>query len=279
MTEAVFVEASCDICGGSETIELMRLQTGAYHQCKRCGLVYVHPMPINYEEQNDHAYANTLERYVDKVRTKRKRYRRKLKRFSRYRQTGNFLEIGCNAGSFLDVAREVGWSVKGLDICVAAATYAREQLGLDVFTGTVEQAGYPDNFFDVIFTCSVLEHVRHPLSMLTECIRILRPGGIFYANTVNWDSYTRRLLGVHWKYLDVCAHIHLYTPANIRTLCHRAGFESAIIWSTGVRIKPNGITDFQTPWYWHLLKAPLSGLARIVNKGDHIEFMATKALR
>jgi 2-polyprenyl-3-methyl-5-hydroxy-6-metoxy-1,4-benzoquinol methylase len=234
-------------------------------------------MPGNYQQRNDQIYASALDGYVAKVRTKRKANRRKLKRFSRYKLTGNFLEIGCNAGALLDVAREMGWNAKGLDICVSPTTYAREKLGLDVFTGTVEQAEYPDNCFDVIFTCSVLEHIRHPFSTLTECVRILRPGGVFYASTVNWDSYTRLLLGPHWTYLNVAGHVHLYTPRNIRSLCQRAGFEGVRIWSKGVRAKPRGRPAFRTPWHWHLLQAPLRPLARIMNKGDHIEFIATKA--
>jgi SAM-dependent methyltransferase len=276
MVEVAFSDPCCDICGSSEFIELIRLQDGAYNECKTCGLIYANPIPDNYNQLNNQTYTGVVDDYIDNIRTKRKRYHGKLKRFSHYRLTGNFLEIGCNVGGLLKVACEMGWNVKGLDICAAATKYAREQLGLDVFTGTVEQAEYPENYFDVICTNAVLEHTRHPFSTLTECVRILRPGGIFYANTVNWDSYTRRLLGPDWKYLNMHGHIHLYTPENVNNLCQRVGFENVKIWSTGVRVKPRGNTDFQTPWHWHLLKGLLSCLTRITNKGDHIEFIATK---
>jgi 2-polyprenyl-3-methyl-5-hydroxy-6-metoxy-1,4-benzoquinol methylase len=234
-------------------------------------------MPKNYNQWNDQPYTDIMEKYVEKIKTKRNRNCRKLKRFSRYRLTGNFLEIGCSAGALLNVAREIGRTIKGVDISTAPTNHAREQIGLDVFTGTVEQAKCPENYFDVIFTNAVLEHVRHPFSTLRECLRILRPGGIFYANTVNWDSYTRRLLGLNWKYLNVRGHIHLYTSQNVRNLCQRAGFERVKTWSTGVRIKLSDNTNFQSSWHWYLLKGVLSGMARVTNKGDYIEFIATKA--
>lgn len=162
MAKVAFSDQCCDICGSSEFIELIRLQDGAYNKCKTCGIIYANLIPDNYNQLNNQEYADKLDDYVDYIRTKRKHYYRKVKRFSRYRLTGNFLEIGCNVGGLLKVAYEMGWNVKGLDICAAATKYAREQLGLDVFTGTVEQAEYPDNYFDVICANAVVEHVRHP---------------------------------------------------------------------------------------------------------------------
>ncbi len=91
------------------------------------------------------------------------------------------------------------------------ARLRERELGLDVFTGTVDAAAFPADSFDVIFTNAVMEHLCDPLSVLRECRRILRPGGVFYADTVNWDSYTRRLLGAA---LEVpfssgpCASVH-----------------------------------------------------------------------
>jgi len=172
----------------------------------------------------------------------------------------------------------MGWSVKGVDLSRAANSFAREKLGLDVFTGTVEEAGFPDDYFDVVFTEATIEHVRHPLSTLKECRCILRPGGVFYADTVNWDSYTRRLLGSHWKYLGPAGHVHLYTPRNVVSLGHHAGLEHVWTWTTGVRVKPRQPTTFEPPWYWHLFKGPLSFLTRLTKKGDHIEFLARKPL-
>ena len=278
MQETEYIHVKCDLCGSSETNLLMEVPGGAYHECRTCGLIYVNSVPVNYEQLNEQQFTDALSGYAEKIRTNRKRNRGKLKKFFQYRQTGNFLEIGCNAGSLLDVAREMGWNTRGVDLCETAADHACKKLGLDVFTGTVLEARYPDNYFDVIFTVSVLEHLRHPLSTLTECLRILRPGGVFYGETVNWDSYTRRLLKSHWKYLNASGHFHLYTPTNIRALCSRVGFEQVKIWSTGVRVRPKQ-EDFHSPWFWQFLKIPLSVLVRFTNKGDHIKFIARKADR
>ncbi|MFB0552250.1 MAG: class I SAM-dependent methyltransferase [Phycisphaerae bacterium] len=271
-----FKDTNCDICGSWNSKELLKLKGSAYHECTTCGLIFARPIPDNLDDINEENYSAKIEAYVSKIEGKRKQYRRKLKQFSRFKKTGNFLEIGCNAGAFLKVARDIGWNVKGVDISLTASSFARENLGLDVFTGTVETAGFPSNYFDVIFTNATLEHIRNLLSTLKECHRILRPGGVFYADTVNWDSYTRQLLGSDWKYLNPIRHVHLYTPRNILSLCRYAGLKHIRTWTTGVRVKPHTPATFKTPWYCHLLKGPLSLLVRLTNKGDSIEFLARK---
>ncbi|MEN6334336.1 MAG: class I SAM-dependent methyltransferase [Phycisphaerales bacterium] len=270
------VDARCTACGSTAGVELIRLKDGAYRQCSVCGLIFTSAMPEDLKQFNEDVFTGRLEYYAAKIHTQDRHYRKKLRQFGRYRRTGNLLEIGCNAGAALDVARRMGWNVKGVELCASAGSFARERLGLDVFTGTVEAAAFPDDSFDVVFTNAVLEHLCDPLSVLRECRRILRPGGVFYANTVNWDSLTRRLLGPHWEYLEPRGHVHLYTPRNVRSLCDRADLKHVRTWSTGVRVHPRSANGFDGPWCWRLFKGPLMFVARWTNTGDHIEFLAMK---
>ncbi len=271
------VEVDCDVCGSNKSKQLMALLGSAYHQCTTCGLIYSKWIAANYDHVNETAFTQQLDKYAAKVDKKNRRYKKRLKRFDRYKTDGNFLEFGCNAGAMLVAARDAGWHVKGVDLSASASTYAREQLGLDVHTGTVESANYPDDFFDVIYNNATLEHVQHPLSTLKECARILKPGGVLYTNTVNWDSYTRKILGANWLLINPINHIHLFTPANVKTLCEYSGLKHLKTWTTGARVQANAAdSNFRTPWYLNLMKGPLSMMTRLTKKGDSIEFLATK---
>lgn len=273
-----FRESCCDVCGSGDAVELIRLRGSAYHQCQECGLIYANPMVSNLYEVAELRLSSRLQEYADKVVSRRARHRKMLKRLETYRQTGNFLEIGCNTGAALDAARRHGWITKGLDVSETATAYARDELGLDVFTGTVEEAGFPDAYFDVIYSHAVIEHVLHPLSLMQQCRRILRPGGVIYAVTVNWDSYTQQILGGGWRLLDPVHHVHLFTPQNVKALCERAGLEHVRTWTTGVRVRANGEGYARSvPWYLNLAKGPLSGLTRFTGKGDSIAFIARRA--
>jgi len=45
-----------------------------------------------------------------------------------------------------------------------------------------------DRVADICFSSNVLEHVRDPLAMLDEMIRVTRPGGLVYLAFTNWYS-------------------------------------------------------------------------------------------
>ena len=159
MTSVTFVDLPCDICGSRESTELMPMYGTAYHECEQCGMIYLRPMIENTDELNEVFYTKAIDKYVAKIVAKRKKNQRKLRQFSNFRKTGHFLEIGCNTGAVISVASTMGWDVRGVDLSETASKFAREQMKLDVYTGTVEEAGYPDDFFDVIYTNATLEHI------------------------------------------------------------------------------------------------------------------------
>lgn len=271
------VERACTICGSDNHRLLMRDGETAYRECAVCGAIFASPLPGRYEDVNEAAYAEALARYTAKIDARLAINMRTLRRFERYRQRGTFLEIGCNAGATLVAAEKLGWKASGVDISRAATTWAREHRGLDAFTGTVEQAAFPGDHFDVVYTNAVMEHVEHPLPTLSEALRILRPGGVFYAATVNWESYTRDYLGEGWSYLEPMHHVQLFTPANVRELARRTGFEVERIWTTGVRLadRKHG-RDTRASWPPAWSKGWLSLASRFTDRGDSIKFLLRK---
>ena len=273
------VETDCDVCGQAPSKSLLALHGSAYHECSNCGLIFAKYVLQNYVEANEAAFAKELMDYASKAQDPRRvrRLKKELTPYAQYRKTNNFLEVGCNAGAVLLTARELGWDVRGVDISAAATEYGRSTWGLPLHTGTLESACYEDDMFDVIFSNATLEHVEHPLSTLTEIARVLRPGGIFFCNTVNWDSYTRQILNENWFLIAPTHHIHLFTPKNVEMLCDKSGLKHMRTWTTGVRVQANAPdSKFVTPWYLNLMKGPLSMLTRLTKKGDSIYFTATK---
>jgi 2-polyprenyl-3-methyl-5-hydroxy-6-metoxy-1,4-benzoquinol methylase len=273
-------EVHCDVCGDVPSRELLKLHGSAYHECTSCLLIYAKWVSQDYVEDNEAAFASELQDYVSKASDQRrvKKLEKELGPYSHYRKTNQFLEVGCNAGSVLLTARNLGWDVRGVDISAAATEFGRTTWDLNLHTGTLESAGYDDDTFDVIFSNATLEHVELPLSTLREISRVLRPGGIFYCNTVNWNSYTRQILNENWFLIAPTHHIHLFTPENVLMLCEKSGLEHLKTWTTGVRLQANAPeSTFVTPWYLNLMKGPLSMLTRFTKKGDSIYFTATKA--
>jgi SAM-dependent methyltransferase/glycosyltransferase involved in cell wall biosynthesis len=150
------------------------------------------------------------------------RFRSLLASFEPYRRSGRILDVGCGAGHLLKVAMERGWSAYGTEIA-AGAFDQLARLGITAFRGELQSAGYPDGFFDVVFCSEVIEHLLDPVSLLDESARILRPGGLIYLTTPNFNSLSRRLLGLDWRVFGK-EHVCYFTPHALGRLASNAGF-------------------------------------------------------
>lgn len=273
------IEKNCEVCGPADSAVLLELNGSSYNQCSNCGLIFARWVIDDYEQANEEAFEAELQDYAGKASNPKRvrKLKKELAGYESYRQTGNFLELGCNAGAVLLRARELGWLTYGVDISKAATEYGRKTWDLDLHTGTIDTAEYPNDHFDVVYSNAVLEHVEEPLATMKEVERVLRPGGVFYCNTVNWASYTREILNEHWFLIDPKHHIHLFTPQNVKMLCEKANLKHIRTWTTGARVQANTPgSDFVTPFYLNLMKGPLSMMTRLTRKGDSIRFHAVK---
>src|SRR5262249_48215590 len=106
------------------------------------------------------------------------------------------LDVGCALGFMLDEATQAGWDAQGVESSQFAGQYARERTGCNGFAGTLQDAKFPDGSFDVLTLMDVIEHVPEPAQLLGEVFRVLRPGGVIYIVTPNFNSLFVRLYGL-----------------------------------------------------------------------------------
>ncbi len=144
---------------------------------------------------------------------------------TRHVKGGRLLDIGCATGLFLNgFSRAPGWALNGVEINRIAAQEARERYGLEVFTGTLEAAEFPDAHFTAVTMWDVLEHLHDPAGTLREIHRILAPEGVLVLRVPNHDSWDQRIFKEHWAGLDSPRHLYVYDPTTIRRLLQQSGF-------------------------------------------------------
>jgi 2-polyprenyl-3-methyl-5-hydroxy-6-metoxy-1,4-benzoquinol methylase len=101
----------------------------------------------------------------------------------------SLLDIGCDTGSLLAVARdEFGMDVLGIELSEKAAKVARETYGLKVLVGDIGKLNLNAASFDVITLVDVIEHVADPLILLKEVCRLLKRGGKVFLATSDHDA-------------------------------------------------------------------------------------------
>ncbi len=137
---------------------------------------------------------------------------------------GRLLDVGCGAGLFLSVMRDLGWQVLGSETDPAAVAAARARLGADaVREGELAALALPDAQFAAVTLSHVIEHLLDPAAALRECARLLAPGGRLVLATPNAQSLGARRFGPAWRGWEVPRHIRVYDARTLRAAVEGAG--------------------------------------------------------
>jgi SAM-dependent methyltransferase len=103
---------------------------------------------------------------------------------------GTVVEVGAGSGRLLiRLGLERPYKLVAVDYAPYAIRAVRENLkraGLEGETlkADAKQLPFEDATVDVVLSGGLLEHFREPLPILREMARVLRPGGLFYADIV-----------------------------------------------------------------------------------------------
>lgn len=213
---------TCNICGNDCSSVLITKDGCDIYQCASCGLAFTHPQPTSLDEQYDSSYFDLYRRrHAFRV----KRGDNRLRRIELLREPGRLLDVGCSLGYFVEAASARGWQASGVEISPYAAEEARD-LGLDVKTGILEHAGYPDGAFDCVTMWDVLEHVPDPTKHMLEIRRILAPGGLVVIGTPNLAHIAFRRKRANWRHLKPREHIFYFQRDSIAGLLEKTGFDA-----------------------------------------------------
>jgi SAM-dependent methyltransferase len=133
-------------------------------------------------------------------------------------ERGRLLDLGCGRGEFLHAFATEGFAATGID----RARPAQPKFTEPVVVGDYAKDGLPfrDGEIDVIFSKSVFEHVVDIGALVSECRRVLAPGGTMIAMVPDWKA--------QWDHFyDDWTHVRPFTLTGLTecVACH--GFEIA----------------------------------------------------
>lgn len=221
---------SCPACGSSRFAGKGSKNGFSLLSCKDCGTLYTSQLPGEADQQDYDEYYSAQNLSVPEF--VHKRLDEIVAGFNSYRKNNRLLDVGCGAGTMLQAAERAGWTVEGLEVSPPAVAYLKEQ-GFNVRREFLEEAGYPDNHFDVVTACGVMEHVPEVKPFTAEIARILRPGGLFYATTPNGAGGSALLLGVNWTAVAPPEHLHLFSVSGMKKFLAARGLQPLKVVSEG----------------------------------------------
>jgi 2-polyprenyl-3-methyl-5-hydroxy-6-metoxy-1,4-benzoquinol methylase len=245
---------SCPLCQGSQALLVQKeaassdpTRSTAYTErqvsvmiCSDCSFMYVErDFPESYvngfyEERAGGGYALTKENFFW--------WHESVKRSSRHilsllgpANSRTMIDVGCGSGTFLVDARDAGWKVSGMEINPEFPEFCRSVLGIeDVKVGLVSDPPFPAASFDVVVMLDVLEHMYDPVLSLTQCARLMKPGGILVIKSPHGRMQLRKerlkkRLGLGNGEIANIGHLNQFAPKTLSLAFRKSGLEPVMI--------------------------------------------------
>jgi len=284
---------NCQLCASNHTENVVSSRFFTYVRCRKCGLVYLNPRPP--QEYIDALYKGGGSDSVDirKDPTHEEelyffRFSQKIKQINALQpKKGRMLDIGSAWGFFLKTAKESGWNTYGVELSGTSCKYSQDRFGLKAFNGTVAEAKFPSEYFDVITLWHVLEHVPDPRAELTELRRILKKDGLLAIEVPSARVAKDDLIKGQFILDYPPFHLFYYTPATLRALLGMTGFQVVRVLGCGnTRIvslaKSLGYSSAKKLYLVHFcylkyVKMAIQNLMNLLNMNENIMILARRA--
>jgi 2-polyprenyl-3-methyl-5-hydroxy-6-metoxy-1,4-benzoquinol methylase len=226
------MQRACPTCGAAKYSHVFDKNGYSLVACGECSLVFVSNLPTAeeltrlYDTETYHA-----EEVGESPSMLDGRATVNADLLSRHHpSSGRVLDVGCSAGHFLRVMKDRGWSTAGVELSSRSADVARSRHGLEVVTGTLDDAPWPEGSFDVVTLWDVIEHLALPGPVLDQAFALLKPGGLLVMATPAIDglypqvSLRATKVTGWWGHPEPPYHLQQYSKATITDLCARHGF-------------------------------------------------------
>jgi len=240
-------QVACPACRSSdsvlelETVDWLMGKPGTYRvvRCARCELRFLNPRPapeaLGAHYPDDYfCYTNfegehgLFRRLMGDLQRKLSltRLRNIERAIGRLPPGTDVLDVGCGRGDLLDcLHRERGCRVLGIDFNAKVVEVVQQRLRIDAIAGTLPAAALEADRFDLVVMAEYLEHEPDPQRIVSEALRLLRPGGHIAIEVPDISGPPSRIFGRFWWQLDAPRHLMFFTPATLSTMLRNAGFE------------------------------------------------------
>lgn len=221
MSESVLV---CPMCRGTSTV--VEFKSAADYdivRCRDCRLVFTDartaPPPSELYppfEQSD----TTAQRGARSALSLFTLQRARLVEAAR--PSGRLLDYGAGSGAFARFMAGRGFEAVGLEPYSLGTTL--EEKNLRLVRAPLAKVKDSLGKFDVITMWHVLEHLEHPVELLTELRSMLAPGGVLVVSVPNFASWQSEVFKGGWFHLDPPRHLLQFEPSTLEDCLRRAGF-------------------------------------------------------
>ena len=215
---------NCRICESTDIITYKYGGIGLIN-CKSCDINYLQDFPDSKSINNLYS-----ENYNISSKDSDTELRRGVQQIENYhiinliRQYYNsaktIVDIGCDAGFFIDEARRNNFDVFGVELNQKAKNYC-QNIGLKV-ESSIEAF---NRKFDVITMNHSLEHFTNPKEYLDFIRDFIDKRGIIIIRVPAFDSISSKIFKSKWTWFQPENHYFHYTQKSLKYLLEKSGYK------------------------------------------------------
>lgn len=218
-------KSMCPVCHSTFHSE-RSYKNDRYLQCLQCNLIWRDP-PVDLSQVTEYYETDNPTESINE--SKRSLYKNVLQNAEiKLGKKGRLLDVGCGNGDFLYLAKEIGWTVKGIEPVKQLVDQARSR-GLDVVTGVLKDLPHNDSY-DLITYWDVFMMIEHPEKEKEEIKKRLANGGVLFKRIRQHKVV--RMMEEFWRYLfkhfgvsnPAVYHPYNYEPKTITHLWKNNGY-------------------------------------------------------
>jgi len=246
---------NCLCCHGKSTV--IGKKNGYFlAKCQQCGFITTHPLPTEQDiksfyskkyfvkqenSNNQFGYQNVFSQSYRESNINISRIRLGIIATILHRK-GAILDLGCAAGTFLDVAKEQGWDTSGVEINPEMRDIAAKVCVNKISASIEDVAGV----YEVITMWEYLEHVRKPAEILQKAGKLLTSGGLLCISFPNIENRSSIQNQIGWEHVKPPEHLHYWNAHNIELLLEKSGFQIVGFRYFGLKMQLEGVRQLGT---------------------------------
>jgi len=133
------------------------------------------------------------------------------------------LDLGCGTGT-MSAQFDKRFEKFGLEI-EDSITETVHKIIPNMHIGPLTADTFDDEFFDVVFSFHVIEHVPDPIDFVKNILRIMKTHGKLILSTPNFDCAAARRFGENFRMLNDKTHCSLFSDFSLCELLKDFGFQ------------------------------------------------------
>jgi 2-polyprenyl-3-methyl-5-hydroxy-6-metoxy-1,4-benzoquinol methylase len=187
----------------------------------------IEKLPDYYKSEDYISHTDSKRNLFEKTyhNIKRIALKRKLKLIETYSSEGKtLLDFGCGTGDFLQISKDNGWSVLGVEPNDYARKIANNKTNNSVYNSE-EFLKLKNSSFDVITLWHVLEHVQNLNEHISIFKKLLKPNGTLIIAVPNFKSFDAKFYKNFWAAYDVPRHLWHFSKTSISKLVSKENMQ------------------------------------------------------